>query len=575
MSQPLCKYSRSEILASLVLRECPLGLREADLDECPCRRREHIRHGNTDLRVLTCLFPKTWQGQTIASPPAFAFALRRRIDQKKAAAREAAADLPPTEKEKPTVTTSQPPPPASREPAAPAERRPLWVKPIPIIGVTGEFASGKTLFGLTIAPGPDTLVYDMEKSSEPYVDIGFDRIDVPAELVARYPRGGYKPVDVWLWWRDHVRNLTPGKYRVIMLDDVGPVEAGLADYVQAHPQEFGRTAHQYQKSSGLMWGDVKQAWKGILSDIASRCETFVFVTHTGAVWADNKPTMKRKPKGKETLEELASLYLWLERRPDGKGCVPAVPSAIVRKTRLAHTRINPETGEVEITPALPPRLPQATPAAIRQYQRTPPDYAKLKPAERAPEETLSEDDRAELRARTAEAEAEAERLRLERQQRQEAAQERLAAARAAGAPAAREGKESPARPRPATQPSSNGTAHPAPAPARPADTRPAAALAEAAAESEKEHPAPRLAPTEAQLNHLLEMRKALIEFEHPENIGMWWIKQLKPWNATSARDLDRKQADELIVALEKALKKHTHGTPPGEEAPASAGERGG
>lgn len=323
-----------------------------------------------------------------------------------------------------TLTTT--PPAASTPPGATPARPPLWPQPIPIIGVTGEYASGKTIFGLAISPR-ETLAYDLEKSNESYLSFGFTRLDVPAELLRRYPKG-YKPLQTFEWWRDHMRSISPGQYRVIMVDPASELENGIVEWVRNNPGYFGRTSAQYVKMSGLLWGDVKELWKSLLADLASRCETFVFAVHMGDVWSGDRPTGKRKPKGKSTLMELASLYLHLERKPDAKGNVPAKPAAIVLKSRLAHTRISPE-GDVEVIPALPPRLPVATPAAIRQYLLNPPDYAHLREEEQAPEQQLSEDDRAAVRLATAEAERDAELLRAERLQRQQDAAVRQAAPR--------------------------------------------------------------------------------------------------------------------------------------------------
>jgi hypothetical protein len=290
---------------------------------------------------------------------------------------------------------------------------PLWPnnQKIEVIGLTGEYASGKTLFGLTIDP-PRTLVFDTEKSTSPYENLGFTRVDIADEMLAKHPNG-YKPIDVFNRWRDAVKRLQPGAYRVIMLDTVSEIESGLCDWVDNNPQEFGHTRAQYQKMEGLFWGDVKDHWKMILSDLAARCETFVFTSHLRAVWSGSSPVPgKRKPKGKETLMELASLYLHLERKPDGDGKVPDKPSAIVLKSRLALTEFNAETGDTEIKPILPPRLPIATPKAIRDYILNPPNYAKLKKGELAPEQTMSADERLLIEASIAENKADEARSHL-------------------------------------------------------------------------------------------------------------------------------------------------------------------
>lgn len=311
--------------------------------------------------------------------------------------------------------------------------KPLWPIPCEIIGATGAYQSGKTHFCVTICPGPQTKVYDFEKSAKPYESLGFERVDVPAVMLANYP-AGYKPVDVFLWWLADVRATPPGKYRVIVADPVTDIERGLVDWVNANPQFFGHSAGQYARMSGLMWGDVKDYWKLILTDLAARCETFAFTTHLGAEFKDNQATGRQRPKGKDTLMELASLYLWLERKKDAAGNMPAKPSATVLKHRLSFLRVDPVTGDVDTRPAVPPRLPVATPAALRQYMLSPPDYENLSESERAPEVVMGDEERLRLELAKAEAERDAELARLDRETRRSgpvapaAAEEALATA---------------------------------------------------------------------------------------------------------------------------------------------------
>ena len=279
---------------------------------------------------------------------------------------------------------------------------PLWPKPIPIIGGTGDKGHGKTRFGLSICPGPQTLVYDLEQSSASYDYIGFERIDVQKEMHAKHPKG-YKPVQLFTWWLDHIRSIPAGKYRVIMVDPVTDLEAGLADWVEANPQAFGHTAGQYASMSGIKWGDVKNHEKLVLADICARCECFYFTAHIGTEFKGGKATDQKKAKGKETLFELASLYLWFERKPDSKGAVPNIPAAKVIKSRLEIGNV--VDGEVYSFSVLPPRLEQATPGAIRKYFTSPAGGRPLQAGELAPEERLSEDEKLRLRAQIAADEA--------------------------------------------------------------------------------------------------------------------------------------------------------------------------
>jgi hypothetical protein len=63
---------------------CPLGLTRAEARRCPCKTRMdagEVRNGKNrtvGVQVLACLFPETWNGDTIRNPQAFARYLRRK-----------------------------------------------------------------------------------------------------------------------------------------------------------------------------------------------------------------------------------------------------------------------------------------------------------------------------------------------------------------------------------------------------------------------------------------------------------------------------------------------------------------
>ncbi len=288
---------------------------------------------------------------------------------------------------------------------------PLWPQPIPIIGGTGLVGSGKTRFGLSICPGPQTLVYDLEQSSASYTYIGFERVDVQREMqkwcaAQNPPRKGYKAIDLWVWFKNHLDHLPANRYRVIMIDPVTDLESGLVDWVDANPGYFGHTAGQYASMSGIKWGDVKAYEKMALADICAKCETFYFTAHLGAVWgADKKPTGQMKAKGKESLLQLASLYLWFGREPNAQGVKPGAPAAMVMKGRLEVGEVI--DGEVISYEVLPPRIPVATPKTIREYFKNPAGKVGLKESEKVKVETLSADDRLKLELAKAEAERDA------------------------------------------------------------------------------------------------------------------------------------------------------------------------
>lgn len=273
--------------------------------------------------------------------------------------------------------------------------QPIWPNGIKIevLGVTGAYGSGKTLFVLSIDP-EHTRYYDFEKSGGTYEGLGVNRIDVPAVMLEKYPKG-YSPRHVFEWWYSDIKLLNPGGYAVVVGDPISDIEDGLVEWVKARHAEWGfKSAESFVATGGIFWAKVKSEWKRVLADLSARCQTFAFTTHLKFVWNHGKPTTQQVPKGKSTLMELSSLFLFLERDSSA-----LVPSATVLKSRLAVTKV--VDGEIHIIPALPPRIAVATPKRIREYIITPPDYGKLAPDEIEQEKQFSEADKLELEAQIA------------------------------------------------------------------------------------------------------------------------------------------------------------------------------
>ena len=292
------------------------------------------------------------------------------------------------------------PPPSATPPLA------IWGgRKIPIIGGTGKLASGKSIFGITISPNclnfdvpADALAWDFEGSLETYEgSVNFERRDLAAKMLAIRPSGA-KPIDLFNYWEADMRSVPLGKYRVGIADTFSPVEDGLADWVRANPQEFDHTAQQYRKMEGLFWGDMKTKLERLILEVAARFETFYFTVHLKNEWKGNHPTGKQIAKGKTPLSQLASLFIRFDRDvATGKAKAPRKPSGVILKTRLANFGDTPD----DIFPMLPPRLPEATPNAIRAYIASPPDYNRLKKAEQLEEDRMSDDDRLLLNAQIA------------------------------------------------------------------------------------------------------------------------------------------------------------------------------
>ena len=292
---------------------------------------------------------------------------------------------------------------------------------VEIFGSTGEFQSGKTILGASIAPGvhpashpfagkPRTLYLDLEKSGKTYGGTGWLRIDVPAEMVKLHGNK-YTQKQMAEWFNAFPSRIKPGQYDVIVVDPANDIESGEVDIVKANPQEYGYSKAQVENSVGLLMAAMKAHWKKVLMQFSTVCQCFYFTTHLRDEFRGGKPSGKRDPRGKETLAELASLYLWLERLPNEKGEVNDKPSAIVLKQRLADTYIG-DDGNLVTVALMPPRIPVATVQAIRGYIANPPDYTKLATGERVIEKVASEEDLLRLKLAVAETDRDATNARI-------------------------------------------------------------------------------------------------------------------------------------------------------------------
>lgn len=386
----LCKFSKSELLSDQILGDCPLELTATQAKQCPCKRREYVAYGGIDLRVIECSYPKTWNGEAIRDPEAFRAVL---VGSK--SIRKVSDDMSGS----------------------------LWGGlEIKVLGVCGEYSSGKTLFIQGIDP-ERTRYYDCEMSSGTYSLLKPEnKIDVPKLMGQLKP--GYTPLDVFTWWRKDVLALKPGQYSVIAVDTIGDIEQGLADFTASKFAEYGfRTRDAFEKTGGIFWSAVKNEWQALLVEICQRCETFAFAAHMRDEWSGGSTTGKREPQGKETLMKLASLYLHLGRPKDAKGSPSERPDGIVLKSRLAIAKkddkgslVKDANGDFVMVSAMPPRISPATPGQIRAYVKTPPNYDKLKKSELVPDVVMSDEEKLRLQAKIADnnaRQAEAENKRLD------------------------------------------------------------------------------------------------------------------------------------------------------------------
>lgn len=333
--------------------------------------------------------------------------------------------------EKPSAANGAAKSQAQSTPQASAAPAPLWSgRRIPIILLSGEVNSGKTLFPLLIDPAcrtpdhePTTIVWDQEGSAEPYCGgLNFKWEDVRAAVMDglhmkvgkatdKDPRwrkmlledtkgiNDFPSTSLFRAWYMSLLEIPRGRYRVGSVDTFTPIQEGLIEWLKTHPLAFGRTAQQYDKASSMfLWPDVKAMLSHILSvDCRLRFETFCMTVHLKNEWRTGAKTGNRIAEGLDVLDKLATLHIRLDRTAESKKkSAPRLPFGIVVKQRFVEFGEN-ETDDGD-RPILPPRLPEATPKAIRDYIASPPDFANLKPEERMPDDAMSEDDKLRLRA---------------------------------------------------------------------------------------------------------------------------------------------------------------------------------
>ena len=340
-----------------------------------------------DLRVVSCVYPEDWRGNPVVGKVGINMSETEQATWKRIGQKVEWTDKP---------------------------GEPFWGRvngePLKIrtIGVTGPFGSGKSL-ACDMIDARNTLKIDIESSSSAF-NLPFKKHLIMYDEVKTKNKSGIpSPIECFVWFRDLLKEIKVGEYTVVSVDPINEIQQGAYDYVVANPKEFGRTAGQYDKMTALAWGDVKTMIDMMVGVLSDKVETFAYTMHMGQVWKGGKPSGEMKAKGSDVFRKMADVVFVLNRPIDPKtGKQVDAPVALITppigKSRLVHA--NADTGEIK--PILPPAIHGLSAAKIRDYIAKPPNYKKLKASEVAPAESLSDDEKLQLKAQIAQDEREAE-----------------------------------------------------------------------------------------------------------------------------------------------------------------------
>lgn len=289
-----------------------------------------------------------------------------------------------------------------------------------VLGVTGEFSSGKSFFVISIDP-ENTCLVDLEDSSAVYASYMplKTRYSLYHEVTKWLKKknvqvnGVPSPAQCYQWFYDLVVNqIQPGDYTVLAIDPISDIEQGMVAHISENPQEFGLSRGQLEKASGLLWGAMKYHWKLLLGILSEKVETLAFTTHQGSIFRDGRPVPgKRKARGKETLTELASAYFLLQRGHDNDGKAQGPPSAIVQKSRLALPV--KRDGGWTLVPMFPPRIPVCTYPELLKLIASPKDASEWGDEYQYVEPELTEEEKIQIKLDLADRQVEAARAQIE------------------------------------------------------------------------------------------------------------------------------------------------------------------
>lgn len=256
-----------------------------------------------------------------------------------------------------------------------------------IIIATGSYGSGKTTFVCGIENPQNVLMLDYEGKGESVASqLGIKNYFAPTLEASDLYGFEYKALHAFLRTKQILQAMPSGRFTVLILDGLMTLQQGMLEEVKRNPVAYGVKAEN--AASGAMGGAYPGV--GVLLEMVfatartKGVKVIGVTTEIGSVWGDRGPLLNKfEMKGQKVINKMSVLTVMLTK-PSGPG---APPSGVVLKEQLAKTEF--KDGKLVVTKRIPPRLPEATMAAVYGYMQSPPDFGRLRPEEIPSEEELA------------------------------------------------------------------------------------------------------------------------------------------------------------------------------------------
>ena len=231
-----------------------------------------------------------------------------------------------------------------------------------LIHVTGEPDTGKSTFAYTAGPSPDKICFlDNDiKGRSIHADLTFGMY---RNLVREFTEGkDYKPIAFFNLIMGILDTIKPDQFEVIIFDNFTQLEAGIADFAEAHIGEMSNiTPGQVKNMSQLTWPAKRIMYGRVLDAFLEKAPTVILTTHLKDKWVGNIRTEAQIPQCQKPLTEKASLRIWLRHNPNSEA-----PIGLVLK-RISKSIWDEKAGKIIPVSVLPRKLDPCTWDVINHY----------------------------------------------------------------------------------------------------------------------------------------------------------------------------------------------------------------